>query len=365
MNLEENELVFVTRERKDLPGARYRAYNFSKYLNSQGIRACVFSYADNLGALSGELEKFLTLKDKVALNIRAFKFFTRLHSPIFIIQRFNYHSLAPYLYSRIKRNDFVFDLDDWEFREDISYFLGIFPKSKAEFLARIIAGDARICIAGSRFLENYLKKINSKTHYLPPGIDLELFSPPGNKNRDGVNIAWVGTMFREEDFHNLSFLFKIVSKMDCEFHLKIIGSGIYINEVKEEANKMAVKNISFTGWVKPESIPKLLNDIHIGVYPVAIRNKFMEAKFPIKVLEFMAKAIPVVATNFGEVTYIIESGGNGFLVDDGEGFREALYTLTTDSTLRERMGAEAREKITREYNLNCQGERLLNILKDA
>ncbi|MCD6080870.1 MAG: glycosyltransferase family 4 protein [Candidatus Omnitrophica bacterium] len=365
MNLEGNELVFVTRERKDLPGARYRAYNFSKYLNSQGIKSQVFSYADTIGALSGDLERFLTFKDKIVLNIKAIKLFAKIINPIFIIQRFNYHSLAPYLYSKVKKIDYIFDLDDWEFREDITYLLGIFPKSKAEFLSRTIAREARVCFAGSRFLEDYLKNVNPETYYLTPGIDLDVFSSLSDKNGEVVKLAWLGTMFRKEDFYNLNLLFDIVSKMDSNFHLKIIGSGIYINEVKSQAEKLKIKNISFTGWVRPESIPELLNEIHIGVYPIAVKNKFMMAKFPVKVLEFMAKGIPVVATNFGEVASIIKNGDDGFLTDDILGFREALYVLIKNKDLRKKMGIKARKKIENEYNLKVQGERLLGILKNV
>lgn len=365
MNLEENEFIFITREKSDLPGARYRAYNFSRFLNSQGIKSQVLSYADTLGALSGELEKFLTFKDKIALNIKAFSFLKNYHHPIFIIQRFNYHAIAPYLYSRLKKVRFIFDLDDWEFREDTGYIFGFFPKSKAEFLCRIVARDAQICLAGSKFLENYLKNINSNTYYLPPGIDLNIYQPSARKVCHPVNIGWVGTMFRQEDFYNLNLLFTIVSKMDCPFHLKIIGSGIYINEVKHLVEKLKIENISFTGWIKPDAVPIILDEIDIGVYPVAVRNKFMNAKFPVKILEFMAKGIPVVATNFGEVTYIINHGQEGFLVDNPEDFQEALYTLINDSNLRKEMGNRCRAKIEKEYSLNIQGKKLLNILRNV
>ena len=255
MNLEENEFIFITREKSDLPGARYRAYNFSRFLNSQGVRSQVLSYADTLGALSGELEKFLTYKDKIAFNIKAFSLLRNYHHPIFIIQRFNYHAMAPYLYSKFKKISYIFDLDDWEFREDIGYIFGFFPQSKAEFLCRIVAKDAQICLAGSRFLENYLKNINLNTYYLPPGIDLNIYQLSTRNICYSVNIGWVGTMFRQEDFYNLNLLFTIVSKMDCQFYLKIIGSGIYMNEVKHLAKKMKIKNISFTGWVKPDFVP--------------------------------------------------------------------------------------------------------------
>ncbi|HEO63978.1 MAG TPA: hypothetical protein ENN78_01770, partial [Candidatus Omnitrophica bacterium] len=131
MNLKKYEIVYVTRESSNLAGARYRAYNFCKKLKELNYNCRVISYAEDLGALSGNLEQFLRLSSKINYNIKAYKAFSKLRNPFFIIQRFNYHSLAVLLFCMKHGIKYAYDLDDWEFRENIDYILSVLPRSKA------------------------------------------------------------------------------------------------------------------------------------------------------------------------------------------------------------------------------------------
>jgi hypothetical protein len=218
MNLKKYEIVFVTREGKNLPGARYRAYNWVKELNRLGYKSFVLSYHDTLGAFDGKLERFLSLGDKISYNKKAYNFIKRnFNNPLLIIQRFNYHSIAPLLFAFYHRLPFVLDLDDWEFKENLIYYSKWLSNSKGETVLRIIARKALVCLAGSSYLYDYLKKITPNAFYLPPAVDLERFSKKVIYNPNGlVHLAWVGTLFRKEDVGNLKFLFEVLNEIKEE-----------------------------------------------------------------------------------------------------------------------------------------------------
>ena len=114
--------IFVTREDNSMPAVRIRCHDFANYLKKSGVDSEVFSYAEELGAKSGKEEKNMNWLKKCAYNFKAYR---RLSSEntIFVLQRFNYHSFAPLFLKLFKNNKLVFDLDDWEAREDIDYFL--------------------------------------------------------------------------------------------------------------------------------------------------------------------------------------------------------------------------------------------------
>jgi len=365
MNLKNYEIVFITRENKSLPGARYRAYNFSNCLKKEGYASFVLSYPEELGALSGNLEGYITLRDKLRYNKKAYQYLKRFKNPLLVIQRFNYHAFGPLLYAFKHKIQYIYDIDDWEFREDISSILGFLPRSKAEFIFRMTVKKSLFCLTGSNFLHNYLKNITSRTFYLAPGINTELFKIKQNySNKETITLAWVGTMFRYEDFVNLQSVLKIF-KTNPNLKLEIAGAGAWKLKLEEEVNKQRIRNIEFKGWIAPDEIPDYLENADIGIFPVAVENRFTEAKFPVKILEFMAKGIPVVATRFGEAKRIIENGKDGILVDNEEDFLKAILKLSENPSLREEIGIQARGKIENNYKIEQQTRKLVSIFENA
>ncbi len=171
------KVIFITREGYDLPGARIRCYNFAKELVRRGIDAEVLSFSDTLGAKDGMNESKMGVSDKIKYNYLAFRKLIGNKEVIFFLQRFNYHSFAPYLASFFNKNKIVLDLDDWEMRENPEYYLGFYPSSKAHYLTRIIARRSLFCVSASRFLQEFLRQFNKNIYYIPSGVDTEIFKP--------------------------------------------------------------------------------------------------------------------------------------------------------------------------------------------
>ncbi|MBI4711232.1 MAG: hypothetical protein HY767_02060, partial [Candidatus Omnitrophica bacterium] len=204
------KVLFITREGYELSGARVRCYHLCRELVKQGLEARVFSFADDLGAKCGEKELEMSALQKIGLNVRAFRSLMQESSDtVFVLQRLNYHALAPLLVSGLKKNKVVFDCDDWNIRENPVYHLGFYPSSKMEYATRRVAKRARACIAASKSLEGYLKNFNPSVHFLPTGVDTKLFSPKERSSGHGVVFSWIGTAFHPDMGANIQFL------LDC------------------------------------------------------------------------------------------------------------------------------------------------------
>ena len=360
-------LIFVTREGYNLPGARIRCYNFSRELLRYGIDTEVLSFSDNLGAKDGKEESQMGLRDKIRFNFRAFRRLINEKDTILYIQRFNYHSFAPYLVHLIKGNGIILDLDDWEMRENPTYYLGIYPSSKAHYLTRQIAKRSILCIAASRFLEEALLQFNKKTYYIPSGVDTEQFEPSLNTlDEDRIIFSWIGTLHRQEYIENIKFAlecFSILRKRYPYIYFEIIGEGIYQEVLKEIVNRFKDTNILLKGWLAPDAMPEYLATVHIGLFPVFASKKFNRAKSPTKLFEYMAMAKPTVSSDIGETAYIIQDGENGFLASTKEEFIKRMQKLIEDSHLRKQMGEKARQTIEKKYSLQVLGKQLYHILK--
>jgi glycosyltransferase involved in cell wall biosynthesis len=105
------------------------------------------------------------------------------------------------------------------------------------------------------------------------------------------------------------------------------------------------RNIRFTGLLPQESLPRLLAQADIFVFP-SVWNE----PFGMPVVEAMAAGKAVVTTRGGGLTEIIDDGRTGLLVDrgDSQGLAEAISRLLADEELRLTLGANAgREAVDR------------------
>ncbi|MCK4994147.1 MAG: glycosyltransferase [Candidatus Omnitrophica bacterium] len=348
------KVIFITRENSKMPAVRVRCHNFAKHLEKAGIKTEIFSYADVLGAKSGKEEMNMTWAQKCLYNLRAY---LRLSSEdaVLILQRFNYHSFAPLLLKMLNKNKLVFDLDDWEARENIRYYFNRIPNSKAEIMMRFIARRSDLCIGASRFLFKYLCCYNNKVLYMPTAVDTDFFKPviEEKKNKDIV-LSWIGTIHRKDNVENIGFLiecFKTVNAAYPKTRLEIRGDGIFYETVNDLVNNCGNSNISLKPWIDPENIPEYLQEIDIGIMPLIQDTKFNKAKSPTRLFEYMAMAKPVVASCIGETKEIIDSGVNGLLADTKEDFVKSMKFLIENGNIRKTLGENSRKTIEDKFSL--------------
>ena len=361
------KIIFISREGYRLPGARVRCYHFAHEISKHGIETEVLSYADSLGALDGEWESRLSLIEKARFNYKAFLKLSKEKDSIFYIQRFNYHSFAPFLVHLFKKNRIILDLDDWEMREDPKYYFGVYPSSKAHYFTRLIARRSIVCISASIFLQEFLRQFNKTTYYIPSGVDTELFKSSSNVLKcKKIIISWIGTLHKKEYIENIKFAldcFSSLRKKYEDIYFDIVGDGIYRDSLVKVINKFNDPNIQLKNWIAPDEMPVYLDSIHIGVLPVVSRNKFNLSKSPTKLFEYMAMGKPSVCSVIGEAANIIRDGENGFLAQDKNEFTQKMQSLIENPSLRQQLGDKAREMVVNNYSLSVLGKQLSEILK--
>lgn len=361
-------VLFITREGYELSGARVRCYNFARELVKHGIEAKVLSFADHLGAKYGEHETEMPFFGKLWLNLRALKkLLGESNDTLFVVQRMNYHASAPLLASFFKKNRLIFDCDDWNMRENPVYHWGFYPSSKMEYAVRKIAQKAGVCIAASTFLTDYLRKFSPHVHYLPTGVDTELFYPRSRNGHSKVTFSWIGTVYHREMGENVRFLLSCFSAIADQYgnvSLSLAGEGKYFDEIRQEvAGNKHREKIEVRSWIPPDEIPEYLSHSDIGLLPLVQDTKFNKAKSPTKLFEYMSMAQPTISSDRGEAQRILCDGETGFLVRDREEFISRMRVLVEDPGLRQRMGDKARKEVEKYYSLKVLGEKLAAILK--
>jgi glycosyltransferase involved in cell wall biosynthesis len=133
----------------------------------------------------------------------------------------------------------------------------------------------------------------------------------------------------------------------------LIGDGPELARARGEA--AGVPGIVFTGALPHADMPAALSSTDVGVAPFDLRaHKPLSLGFywsPLKIFEYMAAGLPVVAPAADRIPSLVGHGREGILYDahDGSGLANALAELT-DPALRAKLGAAARARAVRDYS---------------
>lgn len=140
---------------------------------------------------------------------------------------------------------------------------------------------------------------------------------------------------------------------DQRFGAVFIGDGPERHAVERAAS--SIPGITFTGALPHSALPAALAAADIGVAPFdPIKHAALQLGFywsPLKVFEYMAVGLPVVAPGLPRLKKLVEDKREGILYDPRHprGLDDALIQLA-DASLRQRMGTAARARVTRDFS---------------
>jgi glycosyltransferase involved in cell wall biosynthesis len=104
-------------------------------------------------------------------------------------------------------------------------------------------------------------------------------------------------------------------------------------------------------------------DVAVAPYPPQAEFYFS----PLKVYEYMAAGLPVVASRIGQIEEAIRDGVDGVLCPPGdpEAFAAALLRLADDPLLRARLGRAARESVVAERTWSAVAGLIIGLARGA
>ncbi|HEY3475590.1 MAG TPA: glycosyltransferase, partial [Anaerolineales bacterium] len=101
----------------------------------------------------------------------------------------------------------------------------------------------------------------------------------------------------------------------------------------------------------------------VGIMPL-VDGPVERGKCGYKLIQYMASALPVVASPVGVNHEIVEPEVNGYLAHSSADWLAALRTLRDEIEKRKMMGQAGRRKAEQMYNLRVTAPRLLHLLSD-
>src|SRR5213594_2423104 len=199
----------------------------------------------------------------------------------------------------------------------------------------------------------------TKVHVVPNGVNTDLFHPaprdPSLRDRLGLGeepvLGFVGGLRAWHGTESLPDVLARVATVHPDVRLVIVGDGPLRAELQRSLSERGLAgSVVFTGAVAHEEIPALIRqfDVALAPYP-ALDHPFYFS--PLKLFEYMACGVPVVAANCGQIAELIRDGETGLLhpPGDADALVAACDRLLADPPLRRRVGEAAAKEVHTRY----------------
>ena len=282
-----------------------------------------------------------TNKLKVLLNILnrlSYVFLNGKRHDLLVIEK-ELVSNCPYFIERLALRGARYSLD---FDDNVSARYG------TDALKRLLLGNkinslssrAVLTTVGNRW---YWKEITGgNLHYLPTVIDMEDYPVEIRRKPDNAVpiIVWIGSPPTVKYLKIVGNALRRLAKTR-EFTLRIIGGNAEISGV----------NIECMAWSGEKEF-ELLYGSDIGIMPLE-SSMWENGKCGLKLIQYMAAGLPVVASPAPANEEIVTAGEDGFIAGNEEEWIEYLSRLLEDKGLRAALGHSAREKIRRRIPISC------------
>ncbi|SEG51663.1 glycosyltransferase family 4 protein [Flavobacterium urumqiense] len=214
---------------------------------------------------------------------------------------------------------------------------------------------------------NQLFHINKKFTIIPNGINTNSFNS-NDTCKDAKTILYFGGIIRKKGVLEIPHYFNQVIEKIPDAHLVIIGQDMsdkltgnastfqMMQQLFSEEDGL---NVKFLGSVPYQEIKKYIEKATLCIFP-----SYAEA-LPVSWIEAMAMGKPVVASNIGWATEVIDDGIDGFLVDPSQHseFADKIIQLLQNEELQKELGIEARKKIERKFSMSIVAQQSLLFYK--
>lgn len=196
---------------------------------------------------------------------------------------------------------------------------------------------------------------------VPSAVEAGLFRPVWDGG-DGCTVAYMGTFGFWKGLETLARAVALAPSL----RLRLVGGG---KPEEEQALRSLVgelgltDRVEFLGRLPQTELPEALSEAACAVHPLpgghAISSRFTS---PLKLFEYLALGVPVVASDVPSVREVLADGVNARLVapDDPAALAQALQEAASDRVLARRL-SEAGLEVAAGHTYEARAEKLLEL----
>lgn len=221
-----------------------------------------------------------------------------------------------------------------------------------------------------------------KIHVIPNGVNPALFHPVnggarhsvgaggmrGKNGAHGVPRPALGFVGGLRPWHGVEILPELLARLQKRHpgtRLVIAGDGQLRGELERAFAKRGLqKLVTITGLLLHKDVPNVIRqfDIALAPYPKHDHDFYFS---PLKLFEYMACGIPVVAAKLGQITETVRHGKTGWLYPPGNlnALTASCERLLDDEPLRRKLGMAAATLIHNKFTWDGNAARVVVLAK--
>jgi glycosyltransferase involved in cell wall biosynthesis len=237
----------------------------------------------------------------------------------------------------------------------------------AEEVATRVYSSCTAILAVSADLAAHLERhpaARGRIHLVPNGVDPSRFPEgvrPSHPAPEGTfTVGFVGNLKPWHGLQDLVEGFSLLHSRRPTTRLMVVGDGPERRRLEADVASHGLREVAMVGEVEHDEMPGLLASMDVGVAPhPALPNFYFS---PLKVFEYMAAGLPVVASRVGQLAQVVEDGVQGVLFPPGDttSLALALERLMDDPVGRARMGSAGRTTVRLRYTWDGVARRILS-----
>lgn len=201
-------------------------------------------------------------------------------------------------------------------------------------------------------------------HY--PSINLAEQAAPVFSH-DQLNLLYVGRISTDRGMLVYLELMRELLERGVPAHLHLAGMMTPQSEVEIFAASLPglEDHVTQHGWITYQHLPGLFAQADIGLSILLPEPRYVAA-LPVKLFEYMAAGLPVIASNFPSIAWVISSADCGLLVDptgDPARVADTILSWWQQPAIPVRLGANGRNAILQQYNWELLASQLDQLYK--
>ncbi len=245
-------------------------------------------------------------------------------------------------------------------------------RKKVRDIERLLVdqSDGIICCSNYMLgrIQHELGAANAKISVIPNGVEAATFKNDGNlllvpatASEERKTILYVGRIVREKGVFTLLEALDELRTREKNIGLVYVGEGPLKEDLaKEVLRRRLGDRVKITGFVDQQRLVALYNSSHVFVLPSHYEPFGMVA------LEAMASRVPVVVSDVGGLSEIVEDGITGVKVpaSDPHALAEGILRVLENPELSERLKENAYQTVQESYRWDLVAEKTLEAYRN-
>ena len=173
------------------------------------------------------------------------------------------------------------------------------------------------------------------------------------------NLVYIGNISKER---GLNETIQALAYIDTPLKLSFYGNCDPTDSEFNLNNLKGSEKVQFVGWMEHKEVVAKLSNYDAGIVCLHPLPNYITA-LPIKLFEYMAAGLPVIASNFPILREIVEGNKCGICVDplNPEEIAKAIRYLIAFPEKRMKMGQNGKQAILEKYNWEKENDKLINL----